>query len=271
MSLRTHNSIIRTLHIDQGGIVAFVGAGGKTTLMLKMAAELSLIDKDILITTTTKIMSPGKELASHLIVADSPGALLHKADSILKQSNCVVAASRQCSDTGKLVGFGPGFIDDAWKSGRFRWILVEADGSARKPIKAPAAHEPVIPKETRYLFGLIGLSALGKPLSDAHVHRLEHFKRITGLGEGERIDVSALAALIQHPNGLFKDCPPHAKTFAFLNQADSLSNIDLGKSISKHISRSKAFVPDLLAIGQVRELVPVLHVCSKCCSTETCR
>ena len=73
---KTHmNSVISELNMDQGGIIAFVGAGGKTTLMLKIASELSRIEKDILITTTTKIMPPAENLAANLIVAGSRGRL----------------------------------------------------------------------------------------------------------------------------------------------------------------------------------------------------
>lgn len=257
------NSIIRALHIDRGGIVAFVGAGGKTTLMFRIAAELSRVDSDILITTTTKIMSPGGRLASNLMVANSRQALLGQADNALKQSNCIVAAKAQCGDTGKLVGFGPGFVDDIWRSGRFRWILVEADGAARKPIKAPAAHEPVIPHDARYLFGLIGLSTLGKPFDGSHVHRVEYLKRITHLADGEKIDVAAIAALMQHPNGLFKGRPPMAKTIAFLNQADLLPDLDLARSIAEAIRPDKPIVPDLVVIGQAKEKRPVVEIYSE--------
>ena len=202
------NSVIRALEIDEGGIAAFVGAGGKTTLMLKIAAELSLVDRDILVTTTTQIMAPGGDLAAHLFLAGSRRELIDRAGPALRRYRCLVAASTRCSDTGKLTGFEPGFIDEIWRSGRFRWILTEADGSAQKPVKAPDAHEPVVPRDARYLFGLVGLSALGKPLGDTYVHRPGCLQRITGLAAGDMIDATAIAALIQHPNGLFKDQPP---------------------------------------------------------------
>ena len=42
------------------------------------------------------------------------------------------------------------------------YVLVEADGAKRFPLKAPAAHEPVIPDETRLVIAVAGLSGVGK-------------------------------------------------------------------------------------------------------------
>lgn len=179
----------------------------------------------------------------------------------------MVAASGQCKETGKLIGFDPDFLDEMMRTGRFRWILTEADGSARKPIKAPAVHEPVIPRETRYLIGLIGLSALDKPLCETIVHRMDCFSRITGLVEGQKINLSAIEALIQHPFGLFKDCPAHTQTIAFLNQADTIDTTELGKTLSKNLYRQSAKHPDLLVIGQAEKTPAILKIYPRAQST----
>ena len=43
------------LKLDEGGVVSFVGAGGKTSLMFSLARELSKVGESVLTTTTTKI------------------------------------------------------------------------------------------------------------------------------------------------------------------------------------------------------------------------
>ena len=57
---------------------------------------------------------------------------------------------------------------------RFDYVLTEADGSKRLPLKAHAAWEPAIPAATANVIWLVGASGLGKPISEA-VHRPELF------------------------------------------------------------------------------------------------
>ncbi len=257
------NSIASELGIKERGIISFVGAGGKTTLMLRMAKELARTDKRILVTTTTKIWPPKKTETRCLIVTKSKQDLLQKAEALFNQSNTIVAASDHCSKSNKLIGFSPDFLDELWRSGCFRWILVEADGSARKPIKAPGPHEPVVPRETSQMVGLIGLSVLGKPLSEDQIHRVNRFKNITNLSDGEKIDISAIAALIDHPDGLFKSCPDKARAIAFLNQADILPSLEDGIFTAEQILHRVSVMPDLTVLGQAGKSPAILAVSPK--------
>ncbi len=50
-------------------------------------------------------------------------------------------------------------------------MIIEADGARKLPIKAPAEHEPVIPEFVNTVITVIGLSGLGKPLTEEWVHR----------------------------------------------------------------------------------------------------
>ena len=73
----------------------------------------------------------------------------------------------------------------------FDFILVEADGAKRKPIKAPADYEPVIPSSTTLVIGVIGLDALGKAIDEETIHRCELFCSLTGKKAGNTIDREA--------------------------------------------------------------------------------
>ncbi len=100
-------------------------------------------------------------------------------------------------------------------------LLIEADGSRQLPVKAPAAHEPVIPTFVDTVVVLAGLSALGKPLSPQTVHRPEEFARLSGLSSGDVIDAGALRRVLVHPEGGLKGIPPGARRILLLNQADT--------------------------------------------------
>ena len=135
--------------------------------------------------------------------------------------------SRLIHFQNKLKGFPPETIDAIWQSGVFRWIVVEADGAARKPIKAPAVHEPVIPQCTKWVIGIVGLEAVGKPLTERWAFRPQLVSKITGLALGETISESAIADVFVSADGILKNFPVQARRFAFLNQADSQERLEV--------------------------------------------
>ena len=57
---------------------------------------------------------------------------------------------------------------------RYDYVLAEADGSKRLPLKAHAAWEPVIPAATADVVWVVGASGLGKPVAEV-AHRPELF------------------------------------------------------------------------------------------------
>ena len=50
-------------------------------------------------------------------------------------------------------------------------LLIEADGSRQRPLKAPADMEPAIPEFIKTVVVVAGLPGLGKPLTEEFVHR----------------------------------------------------------------------------------------------------
>lgn len=51
-------------------IICFVGAGGKTTSMFRLAREMKEAGETVLVTTTTAIFYPGEDECDRVIVTD---------------------------------------------------------------------------------------------------------------------------------------------------------------------------------------------------------
>jgi len=220
-----------------GGVISLVGAGGKTSLMFRIAREVSNAGEAVLTTTTTRIMRPDKKQSSKIILAAMPKLALEKASVLMKNSLHLTAASAMADNDDKLVGFDSTAIDEFQKSGRFRWIVVEADGAAGKWIKIPAAHEPVIPKCTDWLIGVVGLKAIGKPLTAQWVFRPEKYSKLTGLALGAPVTVESVATSILDPEGILKGAPPQAKRYIFLNLAGDMQLLEHGHKLARQLCR----------------------------------
>ncbi len=253
-------SLREALMLGEGGVISLVGAGGKTSLMFKLAHELALAGESVLTTTTTKIYQPLPEQSTNLILSGSVSGMLDKAQETLKHHCHITAAAEKISDQRKLRGFTPEFIEAVWNRHLFRWILVEADGAAGRPLKAPAEHEPVIPACTSQVVGIVGLNGAGKPLTDQWVFRPERFVQLSGLTYGSAVTEAAIVAAFVHEKGVFKNAPGAAVRIAFCNQADVPRNLAAGRQIARALNQKKISGLNRVVIGQALFDPPVLEV-----------
>ena len=109
--------------------------------------------------------------------------------------------ARGLGEDGKLVGIDPAWLEQLSKQLQVTHILVEADGSRGRPFKAPAAHEPVIPGSADLVVAVVGLSVIGRPLSEEFVHRPERVAALAGCRLGDTVSPAMVAAVLLHPAG----------------------------------------------------------------------
>lgn len=198
------------------GIVSLTGGGGKTSLLFALGKALTASGRSVVCTTTTKMRRPEPRDWLDVAVADDPERLRASARRALFAARPPPAGL----DPTKVAGYPPEAVDAMLERGLAEWIVVEADGAAGRPIKAPAAHEPVIPAGTGIVVALLGLECLGKPLSCEIAFRLAETEAATGVAPGEALTPEAIARLVRHPFGMFKNAPSGAKKMVFCNKAD---------------------------------------------------
>jgi molybdenum cofactor cytidylyltransferase len=100
-------------------------------------------------------------------------------------------------------------------------LLIEADGSRGKPLKAWAEHEPPIPEFVESVVQVVGLKGLGKSLNDKNVHRPEIFSKLGGLSMGASTTADSLVQVLTHAEGGLKNIPANARKVVLLNQAET--------------------------------------------------
>lgn len=198
-------------------VTALVGAGGKTTLMYALADRMVAAGLRTICTTTTKLFPP--DAGVPLVLLEGEGDPAEAVRKAWGSASRMVVAWRRLPDVGKLEGVPPETVDALADALPEAWLLVEADGAARKPLKAPAAHEPVFPRRPGCCVAVVGLDAVGRPLDDAHVHRSALACAVTGQEPGGPVTPGMLARLVAHPEGLFRGCPP-CRRLVFANKAD---------------------------------------------------
>lgn len=167
------------------GVTAVIGGGGKTTLLRTLGEELAAGGARVLLCATTKIY-PFDGL---LNLADPTEEALAEA----LESRRLVCAGTPVPGTGKLTAPG---LPMARLAALADCVLAEADGSAGRPLKAHAAHEPVVPREANQIIQVVGASGFGRPVREA-VHRPEIFGLLTGLEPEDPVTPEAVAEALQ--------------------------------------------------------------------------
>lgn len=228
-------------------IVPLAGGGGKTSLLFALANALARTGAPVLCATTTKMLRP--EPADWLAVDIRPDAGVES----LPARGALFAAYPPPDgvDSRKVIGFAPETIDAMRTKRSDAWIVAEADGAAGRPLKAPAGHEPVIPSLTGVAIAVVGLDCVGQAFSSDLVFRADRVAAISGLKAGEPIVPEAVARLVPHPDGMFKNVPPGARRLLFCNKADLPGAAAAGQALALAILKQCAGFLDGLFVGSV--------------------
>jgi len=205
----------QALRMNRNSRLAIVGAGGKTTTLFQLAREMS----PVILSVTTHLSTKQLALADQHFVVKTPGEV-READ--ITEGVCLFTGP--VVENERTRGVDEDTVEEIRKIADERnWpLLLEADGSKRLPLKAPADYEPPIPGFVDMVVVVAGLTGLGKPLSSDWVHRPERFSALTGLGSGEPVTSSALAKVLTHPAGGLKNIPAQVRRMVLLNQADTV-------------------------------------------------
>ena len=148
------------------GVTAIIGSGGKTTLLQMLGEELAEQGCRVILTTTTKIF-PFSDVKMLTVPTEDEIAAAFAQQKL-------VCVGTPFGDTGKLTA--PELSMECLAR-LADCVLVEADGSARLPMKAHEPHEPVIPAGANQTICVVGLSGFGRPIREA-VHRPERFAEL---------------------------------------------------------------------------------------------
>lgn len=269
------------LELEDGGLVCFVGAGGKTGLMLRLAAECASRSKRVLVTTSTRVFARQLQSCGQLVLERDEGKLLRRLDDA--GPDCVrcarahrvpgtggasavpgaaegrlLAAGAGLTDDGKVVGLSAETLNAIHRARLFDSILVEADGARGKPLKAPAPHEPVLPSRAALVVAVVGADALGAPLTEQYVHRWRLAAEMAGQDHGSAVTGSTILKIISCYRDLARKSAPDSRFIPVVNKADSQERLGQAREIAGRLSQSmaRALITSTILGEPVLEVLP---------------
>jgi molybdenum cofactor cytidylyltransferase len=207
-------TLIESIGLVAGDVVALVGAGGKTTIAHQLLAESVDRGWKVVFTTTTRIGS-GQTMGLPMVEPEGVVAAL------AGRGACVMA--RPWKEGRKLVGPGPEFVESVARSADL--VIVEADGAREMRVKAPAPHEPVIPASSTVVVAVIAADGINRVIEDA-CHRPLRVGAVVGAGPYDRLTPERAARLLSSPDGGRKGVPPGARFVVAITKVDDETRAD---------------------------------------------
>lgn len=210
--------------------IAFVGGGGKSSIIKELSNELKTLKKRTIITTTTHIFAPDQDV----VLIEDFDKIKHELDK-----NYAVTVGIPC-DNKKLKSVSDAFLERL--ANICDVLLIEADGSKHMPIKAPAIHEPVIPPFTTLVVGVAGLDCLNKPLNQTS-HRPEILANILNKRQDSILEPKDIAKILESEQGQKKNVT--CRYEIILNKADNLSLFEQALETASYLISEKCVISSL--------------------------
>jgi molybdenum cofactor cytidylyltransferase len=228
-------NLTEALDVRPREMVSLIGAGGKTTSLVRLAKELRETGGKVLVTTTTRMPKPARPHVDRLFLVEDVNALLSATSQI--PSPAIIGAGYKVDDDGQLLGLPLTWPDRLEQSGQFDSILIEADGAASRLFKVPSEIEPLVPSRCHLTIWVMAIKVLGKRLEPNWVQGIERIMPLLGVGPGAPVTKELIIRLVQDPLGCLKGIPPASRKVALLNQADSPEELETAKDLGHALVR----------------------------------
>ncbi len=231
----TFMNLTTTFNIPTPSLVAIVGGGGKSSLMFALANAMP--NSRVVTTTTTRIFAAQMSIAPATCFYDEAGdeAAFFAAvsDALDAHGQCLVVGSVGAgSNVEKAFGVPADLPARLLARADVDIVLVEADGSRMRPIKAPADHEPVIPDGTTLVVPVVGIDAINGRLQTI-AHRPEKMMALGIPDHADGLTAADIAHLLAHPNGGLKGVPDGARIVPFLNKVETAAQRAIAHEIAQ--------------------------------------
>lgn len=279
-----NKNLIDTFNIKNKDIITIVGAGGKTSLMFS-ASSLFRKDYKVLVTTTTHIYVPDKNLYDEMIMLsdikndkvsrenqennnDSYNYENHnneKYSDIIKNNkkgvyvigNYIVnnsnANTSNCNIDGskvnppKIKGLTFDQLDKI--TPYFDIVIIEGDGSKEKPLKGWRDLEPVVYNKTTKTIGVVDISSVGLYINEENIHRLDKFLEIINEDSPKTMNLTHIKNMILNKNGLFKIYK--GEKILFINKVENINDEIHALNLIKNIKNENPSYIDKFIYGSV--------------------
>lgn len=190
--------------VEKNDVISFVGGGGKTSMMFNIAFAAKKLGLKVLVTTTTKIFVPEKHCYDKIVLRET----ISRDDMVVTHGITVLGGN---VINGKIIALNENELHEFIKKSKFDLVLIEADGSRRKSLKAYKEHEPAVPIYSNKVFAVISLDSIGTNIDERYVYNSKRVSEILSKEYGSIITSEDIINLVESEQGLFEKMQSKSK------------------------------------------------------------
>jgi probable selenium-dependent hydroxylase accessory protein YqeC len=219
----------QALNVRPGELVAFIGAGSKTTIIWRLLRLLVVSGERAIFTTTTFTFEPRGTpllLSSDPEPADIARMLIESTFLVLASARERVSAPKNMTSNSQLVhpikltGIDPRILNDlARRMPGVTW-LVETDAVKRHKVATMTERQLSVPQATDRVVISADMEALGQPLDEPTVYRPELAAQLLQVAQSTPITSTILANLVNYASWRLQNTQGKASMIALLSQQD---------------------------------------------------
>lgn len=248
--------LFQALRIDDGEVVAFTGAGGKTTAMFRLADDLAEHGRTVVTTTTVNVSAGLIERAPRHF--SSAEANRGRVEAGLDRHGHLFITGPVDRAIDNAAPVTDGLIEDLLTVPGLGALLIKADTANRRLFKAPAANEPVVPSSASLVVVMANLESIGESIIDLNVYNAARAAELAEVAPGDDVTADVLARVLAHPQGGLQGVPERARVVVFLNRVDLPRRLEIGRSLAQRLLAEPRI--SAVALGTARKPNAVTEV-----------
>jgi probable selenium-dependent hydroxylase accessory protein YqeC len=211
-----------------------MGAGGKATLMHRLADELTVRGHTVVLTSTTNFHRPNNMHPEQILLTHNAPEWPQQLQRLARRWHRLLVLHHDLGE-GMVKGIDVAAVRRIHEHIPYAITIVKTDGARKRWFKAPNQSEPVIPPWSKLCITVVNVEIVGQPLTDALVHRPERVEALTGVKLGAPVTSQAIGTVLTHPQTYAPKIPPGAKRIIYISHVQSDADHERAVAIAESL------------------------------------
>lgn len=223
------------LNLKPAQCISIMGAGGKSTLMNRLADELIVLGCTVVLTSTTNYHRPQSLQSEQILLTGEVPEWPEKLAALARRWNRLLVLHHELGNA-MVKGIDVAAVRTIHEQIPEAIVIVKTDGARKRWFKAPNHSEPVVPPWSHHCVMVVNHKILGQPLTEALVHRPERVAELTGLHFGDPITQRAVGTVLTHPDTYARTTPPGSRRIVYISHVASPADLVCAEEIAAHLN-----------------------------------